>query len=98
MLLVAGSGLVGRFVYRHIHKGLYGRQTSLAEAEQLLNERGKCAKHIEHFSEIEKKLGDFRAYSVLKLKGVLARSWRFMTLRMRGHSLAHAVRKKLACP
>ena len=31
MLLVAGSGLIGRFLYGKIHKGLYGRKTSLKE-------------------------------------------------------------------
>src|SRR6266581_3813164 len=35
-LLVAASGIVGRFVYRHIHLGLYGRRLSLAETEQAL--------------------------------------------------------------
>lgn len=95
MLLVAGSGLVGRFVYRHIHQGLYGRQTSLAEAEQLLNESAESVQSILSLApDIEKKLEDFRAYSVLKLKDIWARSWRFMTLRMRGHGLARAVRKE----
>ena len=31
MLLVAGSGLVGRFLYAKIHQGLYGRKTNLKE-------------------------------------------------------------------
>ncbi len=31
MLLVAGSGLVGRYIYTHIHHGLYGSKISLAE-------------------------------------------------------------------
>ncbi|MEM8815220.1 MAG: hypothetical protein AAFX56_10115 [Pseudomonadota bacterium] len=31
MLLVAGSGLVGRFLYAKVHKGLYGRKTNLKE-------------------------------------------------------------------
>lgn len=31
MLLVAGSGLVGRFLYTRIHHGLYGRKASLDE-------------------------------------------------------------------
>ena len=31
MLLVAGSGIIGRFLYRRIHHGLYGRQASLAD-------------------------------------------------------------------
>lgn len=31
MLLVAGSGLVGRFVYQKIHRGLYGEQIAFSE-------------------------------------------------------------------
>jgi hypothetical protein len=31
MLIVAGSGLVGRYLYARIHHGLYGRQATLAE-------------------------------------------------------------------
>jgi hypothetical protein len=31
MLTVAGSGLVGRYLYSHIHFGLYGRKKSLSE-------------------------------------------------------------------
>lgn len=31
MLLVAGSGLIGRFLYQKIHHGLYGRKTHLKE-------------------------------------------------------------------
>lgn len=94
MLLVAGSGLVGRYVYRHIHKGLYGRQTTLAEAEQQLNESAESVQSILSIARgIEEKLENFHSYSVSKLDGTLARSWRFMTLRMRGHSLARAVQK-----
>jgi hypothetical protein len=31
MLLVAGSGVVGRHIYAHIHNGLYGRKSTLKE-------------------------------------------------------------------
>jgi hypothetical protein len=31
MLTVAGSGLVGRYIYAHIHRGLYGQRLTLAE-------------------------------------------------------------------
>jgi len=34
MLLVAGSGIVGRHFYARIHRGLYGRKTSLRELQQ----------------------------------------------------------------
>jgi len=34
MLLVAGSGLVGRYIYTHIHHGLYGSRITLNELKQ----------------------------------------------------------------
>jgi len=34
MLLVAGSGLVGRYIYTHIHHGLYGSRVTLNELKQ----------------------------------------------------------------
>lgn len=34
MLLVAGSGLAGRYIYTRIHHGLYGQRASLAELGQ----------------------------------------------------------------
>ena len=33
MLLVAGSGVIGRYIYAHIHRGLYGEKTSLEELQ-----------------------------------------------------------------
>jgi len=33
MLLVAGSGIIGRHFYARIHRGLYGRKTSLKELQ-----------------------------------------------------------------
>jgi hypothetical protein len=38
MLLVAGSGIIGRHFYAGIHRGLYGRKTSLQEVQQELSE------------------------------------------------------------
>ena len=34
MLIVAGSGLVGRYLYTRIHEGLYGHQSNLTELQQ----------------------------------------------------------------
>ena len=34
MLLVAGSGIIGRHIYAGIHRGLYGRKTSLKELQE----------------------------------------------------------------
>ncbi len=38
MLLVAGSGIVGKHFYAAVHKGLYGRKTNLAELQKELAE------------------------------------------------------------
>ncbi len=36
MLLVAGSGLIGRYIYTHIHHGLYGKRMTLEELKHEL--------------------------------------------------------------
>lgn len=41
MLLVASSGIVGRFIYRRIHRGLYGRRTTHEELQQSLDRQLK---------------------------------------------------------
>jgi len=38
MLLVAGSGIIGRHFYARIHRGLYGRKTNLKELQAELSE------------------------------------------------------------
>jgi len=38
MLLVAGSGIIGKHFYARIHRGLYGQKTSLKELQQELSE------------------------------------------------------------
>ena len=55
MLLVASSGLVGRFLYSKIHRGLYGRKTSLKELLQSVRlstaETGGAAQFVPHLME-----------------------------------------------
>ena len=46
MVVVATSGLVGRYLYAKIHHGLYGRKASLKELRESLKEsRGKLGTH-----------------------------------------------------
>lgn len=62
MLLVASSGIVGRFFYSRIHYGLYGRKASLQELGDIVGyNRGQLAwfgdqaeEISEHFQSIEK--------------------------------------------
>jgi cell division protein FtsL len=64
MLLVAGSGVVGRYIYTYIHHGLYGSQITLKELKQesennhldLLNMYAMDEELNDHLIEIEKKV------------------------------------------
>lgn len=54
MLIVAGSGLVGRYLYGRIHHGLYGKKASLAElrgeAERLKSDGGGAGRLLPEFA------------------------------------------------
>lgn len=91
MLLVAGSGIVGRFVYRHIHHGLYGRKATLAEVEQQMNEGAESVHAVfSSVPSIREKLSGFQSFAFRELDGALAHTWHFLILRLRGRSIARA--------
>jgi hypothetical protein len=101
MLLVALSGIIGRFVYRHIHRGLYGKELTLASAEGQLNQSQQQIGSVFSLSRsIEQELKEFNQYATAPLDSVLQRLWRFMTLKYRGKSVAkkvhHEIKKTLA--
>lgn len=96
MMLVAGSGLIGRFIYVRIHHGLYGRAATLEEQRERLARTEEEAKTLfAHYPEIRDRLYAFHDMA-LDAKGRLpARVWRFMTVRIRGRALAHQLRRPL---
>jgi hypothetical protein len=96
MLLVATSGVVGRFLYRHIHRGMYGQQLSMADAENALKGSTEAMREIFHdFPEIEQRLVKFREYAFADLGGTWPRIRRFVTLHIRGRRLSRSVREQL---
>lgn len=59
-LLVAGSGLVGRYIYTKIHYGLYGRQLTLKELqEDLTHKRSSLVFALKFAPKLKEKLLDF---------------------------------------
>ena len=54
MLIVAGSGLIGRYLYARIHHGLYGQKATLAElrseAERLKTENSGAGRLLPEFA------------------------------------------------
>lgn len=47
MLIVAGSGLFGRYFYAHIHHGLHGRKATLAELQEFADKLRWVTTHVE---------------------------------------------------
>lgn len=47
MLVVAGSGLFGRYFYAHIHHGLHGRKATLAELQEFAEKLRWVTTHVE---------------------------------------------------
>jgi hypothetical protein len=101
MLLVALSGVIGRFVYRRVHKGLYGKTLTLSEAEKMLEESQENVDSVFLMRpDIEEKLKLFRERAFAKDGNVFVRTWRFMTMRSRANRLArrahYEIKKTLA--
>ena len=81
MLLVALSGIIGRFIYRHIHRGLYGRQSDLKELQKAVNSsQEKINSLLMDAPDISHKLKQFSDLALTHEGAFSTRAWRFVTL------------------
>jgi hypothetical protein len=81
MLLVAGSGLIGRFIYRRIHHGLYGARASLKEMQQALSRELAEMERVGQPAPAVKR--EIEAYAQLAGRQPVqwyARAWYFVAL------------------
>ncbi len=92
MLLVALSGIVGRFIYKRIHLGLYGRKSSLAELQLAVDLRqakeNRASVVLIEATGVGEKLKQFRDAAFAQGLTFSARAVRFMTFDWRRHKLA----------
>jgi hypothetical protein len=99
MLLVAISGVIGRFIYKHIHHGLYGRQANLEELQQAVdssqNKMNKVSGVLIEATGIGEKLKQFREMAFARDGGLAVRAWRFIALGWRRRNLAIHCREEL---
>lgn len=96
MLLVAGSGLIGRFIYGQIHYGVYGRRIALAELHTRLTEtEGTARPLLEAFPEVVARLEEFASIHTSAPSGSLAALWRLISIGGRGAALQREVRAML---
>jgi hypothetical protein len=89
MILVAGSGLVGRFVYTRIHKGLYGSRSSLKDAyAELAGSQGEFKSRLHIFPQVEQQIKAFEHEVLDKKRGFFAGVWLFVSFDIRRMLLA----------
>jgi hypothetical protein len=96
MLIVAGSGYVGRFIYRHIHHGLYGRQATLAELRTSF-ERTTVSMHRLHelAPQIEPRLHAFAQKAITVPAGLPARLGRLLILDFQARRVRRTCEREL---
>lgn len=96
MILVAGSGVVGRFIYRKIHHGLYGRSATLQEIQKHLGIIGGDVKSKFHFSpHLESHLRAFESTALVEQKSAWDRFWTFSTVGIRASWIYYSVAAEL---
>jgi hypothetical protein len=88
MSLVAGSGIVGRFIYTRIHHGLYGRRANLKELRELAGLHSKEVQSKLAFApKVENALTTFETALVTPHRDPLRSAWAFATLWPRGRTV-----------
>ncbi|MBI3569484.1 MAG: pyridine nucleotide-disulfide oxidoreductase [Gammaproteobacteria bacterium] len=96
MLLVAGSGVIGRVIYRKIHHGLYGRSATLQEVQANLGIIGGDVKSKFHFApHLETRLKAFETSALTEHGSAWVRFWLFATVGMRAGWTYYMVTKEL---
>ncbi len=80
MLLVALSGVVGRYVYRHIHQGLYGRRVSLKEVKSEVTALHENIAALPQSKIVMREVLAFESYALKKESSLLASIWKFIAM------------------
>lgn len=84
MIVVATSGVIGKFAYTRIHRGLYGSRNSLKEArEELAGSSGDVKSKLHFLPKIEKKIRYFEYLALEKKRGFFEGVWFFLSFDVR---------------
>lgn len=97
MLLVAFSGVIGRFIYRHIHHGLYGRRSTLRETEDTLaRDLALLAPSAAALPEVGKAVDAFGRHALHPPRGLVRRAAHFAGMGMARARTRRRIRRMLA--
>jgi hypothetical protein len=81
MLVVAGSGIIGRFIYVRIHRGLHGEKLNFKELQTKAGFESEEMHSKLHFvPEVENRLTQFQAYAFAENLGFANSALRLFTL------------------
>jgi len=95
MLLVAGSGVFGRFFYTKIHYGLFGRQATQKQLQEDLDGSGDVASVLSFAPAIQQKLVEFRDYATSSSIVGKVKLWNILTLGIRAKLLSRRLISEL---
>ena len=95
MLLVAGSGVFGRFFYTKIHYGLYGRLATQKQLQEDLEGSENAASVLNFVPEIQKELVSFHDYAASSSIVGKVKIWNVLTLGIRAKLLSRKLIGKL---
>ena len=85
MLLVTGSGLVGRYIYTKIHYGLYGRQLTLKELQEDLTHKKSSIVFVLKFApKLKEKLLAFDNSALKTRDSFLSSLWGHIAMSTKG--------------
>ena len=97
MIIVASSGIIGRFIYGRIHSRLNGKKLAAAELNRDL---GKLLLNIERGGALPQRvrelLASFEARVAQQPDTVLRQTFRFLRIASERRSVLRAVRRELA--
>lgn len=97
MLLVVASGLVGRFLYRKIHHGLYGSRATTAELQRLLaQQRESLHGLLLRLPMVEQEIGRFSDLVSLQPQGRWRRGIHFASLGWKRYLAGRRVQQAIA--
>jgi hypothetical protein len=81
MLFVAASGIVGRFIYVRIHRGLHGEKLNFKELQTKAGfESDEMHSKLHFVPEVENRLTQFQAYALAENLGFAKTALRLFTL------------------
>lgn len=96
MLLVVASGIIGRFIYRKIHHGLYGSRATAEQLQRALAQQIEALQPVlGRLPSVEREIDRYAAIGLQQATGRWQRALHFASLGPRRYLAARRVRRAI---